>query len=100
MIGAVKLHPARGTPCWVGGSSLYQVWHIEILTAEPLRTTEPAQSGDGSMCSGGGHFCANDLDSCQSLASVGKEGRARGRKGHQEGRAVGGPPEAELCELG
>lgn len=83
----------------MGGSSLYQVWHVEILTAEPLRTTETAQSGGGSVGRGGDHLCANDLDSCQSLASVGK-GRARGRKGHQEGRAVGGPPEAELCELG
>lgn len=39
---------------------------------------------------GGGHLCASDLDSCQSLASAGKEGRACGRKEHQKGRIVGG----------
>lgn len=39
---------------------------------------------------GGGRLCASDLDSCQSLASAGKEGRACGRKGYQKGRIVGG----------
>lgn len=76
--------------------SPYQVLYVVILNVEPLKTTDLGWAMGGRVGRVGDHDCACDSDSCQSLASMGKEGRALGRKGLWSRE----PQEAELCDLG
>lgn len=43
------------------------MWQVEILNAEPLKTSEAGWDVGGRVGSGGDRLCASDLDSCQSL---------------------------------